>query len=100
MKRSPIALRTESANAQHYEVPAAFFERVLGPRMKYSSAFYPDGCSNLAAAEENMLRLTCDRARLTDGQDILELGCGWGSLTLWMAEQFPNSRITAVSNSA
>jgi cyclopropane-fatty-acyl-phospholipid synthase len=100
MKQSPIALRTESANAQHYEVPAAFFERVLGPRMKYSSAFYPDGCCELAAAEENMLRLTCDRAQLRDGQDILELGCGWGSLTLWMAEQFPNSRITAVSNSA
>jgi cyclopropane-fatty-acyl-phospholipid synthase len=100
MKRSPVALRTESANAQHYEVPAAFFERVLGPRMKYSSALYPDGCSDLAPAEENMLRLTCERAQLTDGQDILELGCGWGSLTLWMAEQFPNSRITAVSNSA
>jgi cyclopropane-fatty-acyl-phospholipid synthase len=99
MKRSPVALRTESANAQHYEVPAAFFERVLGPRMKYSSAFYPDGCSALAQAEENMLRLTCGRAQLQDGQHILELGCGWGSLTLWMAEHFPRSRVTAVSNS-
>jgi cyclopropane-fatty-acyl-phospholipid synthase len=100
MRRSPIALRTESANAQHYEVPAAFFERVLGPRLKYSSAFYSPDCVSLGQAEETMLRLTCDRARLADGQEILELGCGWGSLTLWMAEQYPNSRIVAVSNSA
>ncbi len=100
MKRSPIALRADSANAQHYEVPAAFFEGVLGPRLKYSSAFYPEGCTSLSEAEEAMLRLTCERAQLADGQDILELGCGWGSLTLWMAEQFPNSRITGVSNSA
>jgi cyclopropane-fatty-acyl-phospholipid synthase len=100
MKRSPIALRTDSANAQHYEVPAAFFESVLGPRLKYSSAFYPEGCASLREAEEAMLRLTCERAQLADGQDILELGCGWGSLTLWMAEQFPYSRIVAVSNSA
>lgn len=103
MKRSPIALRTDAANAQHYEVPAAFFERVLGPRRKYSSALYevadvtPVG--GLAAAEEAMLRLTCQRAQLADGQEILELGCGWGSLTLWMAEQYPASRITGVSNS-
>jgi cyclopropane-fatty-acyl-phospholipid synthase len=100
MKCSSIALRTESANAQHYEVPAAFFESVLGPRLKYSSASYAKGCESLGEAEEAMLRLTCERAQLTDGQDILELGCGWGSLTLWMAEQFPNSRITGVSNSA
>jgi cyclopropane-fatty-acyl-phospholipid synthase len=100
MKRSPIALRTDSANAQHYEVPAAFFENVLGPHLKYSSAFYPESCTSLGVAEEAMLRLTCERAQLADGQDILELGCGWGSLTLWMAEQFPNSRITGVSNSA
>jgi cyclopropane-fatty-acyl-phospholipid synthase len=100
MKRSPMALRTESANAQHYEVPAAFFESVLGPRLKYSSAFYGPDCISLGEAEEAMLRLTCERAQLDDGQEILELGCGWGSLTLWMAEQYPNSRITAVSNSA
>jgi cyclopropane-fatty-acyl-phospholipid synthase len=100
MKRSPIALRTDSVNAQHYEVPTAFFENVLGPRLKYSSAFYPEGCTSLGEAEDAMLRLTCERAQLADGQDILELGCGWGSLTLWMAEQFPNSRIVAVSNSA
>ncbi len=100
MKRSPIALRADSANAQHYEVPAAFFQSVLGPHLKYSSAFFPEGCDSLAEAEEAMLRLTCERAELADGQNILELGCGWGSLTLWMAEHFPNSAITAVSNSA
>jgi cyclopropane-fatty-acyl-phospholipid synthase len=100
MRRSPIALHADSANAQHYEVPAAFFERVLGPRLKYSSAYYPDGCKSLGEAEDAMLRLTCERAQLAYGQDILELGCGWGSLTLWMAAQFPTSRITGVSNSA
>lgn len=100
MKKSPIALRADSANAQHYEVPAAFFAKVLGPRLKYSCAFYANGCRELAEAEEAMLRLTCERARLADGQDVLELGCGWGSLTLWMAEHYPNSRITGVSNSA
>ncbi len=100
MKRSPIALRADSANAQHYEVPAEFFQIVLGPRRKYSSAFFPEGCASLAQAEEVMLRLTCERAQLADGQDILELGCGWGSLTLYIAEHFPGSRITGVSNSA
>lgn len=100
MKESPIALRTESANAQHYEVPATFFEKVLGPRLKYSSALYGPHCGSLAEAEEAMLALTCERAQLADGQDVLELGCGWGSLTLWMAEHYPNSRITGVSNSA
>lgn len=100
MRRSPIALRTESANAQHYEVPFAFFERVLGPRLKYSSALFDEGCRWLGEAEEAMLRLSCERAELVDGQDVLELGCGWGSLTLWMAEHFPASRITAVSNSS
>lgn len=103
MKRSPIALRMDSANAQHYEVPAAFFERVLGPRRKYSSALYEDAsvapAAGLAAAEEAMLRITCERAQLADAQEILELGCGWGSLTLWMAERLPGSRITGVSNS-
>jgi len=99
MRKAPIALRTESANAQHYEVPATFFERALGPRLKYSSAFFAEGCASLGEAEEAMLRLTCERARLADGQDVLELGCGWGSLTLWVAEHYPNSRITGVSNS-
>jgi len=100
MRRSPIALRTDSANAQHYEVPAAFFQCVLGPHLKYSSALFAEGCASLGEAEEAMLRLTCERAQLADGQDVLELGCGWGSLTLWMAEHYPHSRITGVSNSA
>jgi cyclopropane-fatty-acyl-phospholipid synthase len=81
----PIAVHTQEANEQHYEVPAAFFERVLGPRLKYSSCYYPTPRTTLAEAEEAMLGLTCDRADLRDGQDVLELGCGWGSLTLWMA---------------
>lgn len=100
MNGSAIALRADSANAQHYEVPAEFFAAVLGPRRKYSSALYADGTRTLGEAEEAMLRLTCERAQLADGQDVLELGCGWGSLTLWMAEYYPNSRITGVSNSA
>jgi cyclopropane-fatty-acyl-phospholipid synthase len=100
MKRSPIALRTDSANAQHYEVPAAFFEMILGPRRKYSSAYFPDKCDSLLLAEEQMLRLTCERAQIYDGQEILELGCGWGSLVLYIAEYFPKCRITGVSNSA
>ena len=100
MKQSPIALRTDSANAQHYEVPAAFFEKVLGPRLKYSSGLYDEHCDSLAEAEQAMLRLTCERAQLQDGQQILELGCGWGSLTLWMAQHYPNSSVTGVSNSA
>jgi len=100
MRRAPIALVPEKANAQHYEVPPAFFELVLGPRLKYSSAHYSDPSHTLEQAEEEMLSLTALRADLADGQDILELGCGWGSLTLWMAERFPRSRILAVSNSA
>lgn len=95
----PLAVATAAANRQHYELPPVFFEQVLGPRRKYSSCLYPIGVNGIAAAEEAMLRLTCQRAGLSDGMDILELGCGWGSLTLWMAEQYPEARITAVSNS-
>jgi len=98
-RTGPIALETDAANAQHYRVPPEFFVHVLGPRLKYSSALYPPGVDDLAAAEEAMLALTSERARLQDGQEILELGCGWGSLTLWMAERYPNARILAVSNS-
>ena len=100
MDRAPIALLPERANEQHYEVPARFFGQVLGPRRKYSSAYWPSGTRSLAAAETAALKLSCARARLAAGQDILELGCGWGSLTLWMAKRYPASRITAVSNSA
>ncbi len=100
LKTSPIAIRTDAANEQHYEVPSKFFEHVLGPRLKYSCAWYDSSSDSLAAAEEKMLQLTCERARLADGDRVLELGCGWGSLSLWMAEHYPNATITAVSNSA
>ncbi|MEZ0230248.1 MAG: cyclopropane-fatty-acyl-phospholipid synthase family protein [Planctomycetota bacterium] len=100
LRAGAVAVATEAANEQHYEVPAAFFEQVLGARLKYSSAYFPPGVSTLDAAEEAMLALTCERALLADGQDVLELGCGWGSLTLFMAERFPLSRIHAVSNSS
>jgi cyclopropane-fatty-acyl-phospholipid synthase len=97
---SPLAISPDKANEQHYEVPPEFFQLALGPKLKYSGAYWPVGVDTLEAAEIAMLALTCERADLEDGQDILELGCGWGSLTLYMAEAFPNSRITAVSNSA
>jgi cyclopropane-fatty-acyl-phospholipid synthase len=99
MDESPVALLPELANEQHYEVPADFFALVLGPRRKYSCAWWPAGTAGLPAAEDAALAATCERAGLADGQDILELGCGWGSLTLWMAGRYPGSRITAVSNS-
>lgn len=100
MRQSPVALVPEKANEQHYEVPAAFFEAVLGPHLKYSSCLYRSPSTSLGEAEADMLALTCDRADLRDGQRVLELGCGWGSLSLWMAEHYPASSITAVSNSA
>ncbi len=96
----PLAVHTQEANAQHYEVPTEFFHRVLGKRLKYSSALFEPDCHDLDRAEEAMLHLTVRRAQLADGQDILELGCGWGSLSLFMAEHFPNSKILAISNSA
>jgi cyclopropane-fatty-acyl-phospholipid synthase len=99
MADRPIAEHTDEANAQHYEVPAAFFALVLGPNRKYSSGFYKGAASTLQEAEEEALRQSVAHADLKDGQSILELGCGWGSLSLWMARQFPNSQITAVSNS-
>jgi cyclopropane-fatty-acyl-phospholipid synthase len=99
LKQSPIAINTTDANQQHYELPNAFFEQVLGARLKYSSGYYRRPGESLDEAEETMLKLTAERARLQDGDRILELGCGWGSLSLWMAEHFPRSRITAVSNS-
>jgi cyclopropane-fatty-acyl-phospholipid synthase len=100
LRRSPIAIETAAANEQHYEVPTRFYQLCLGPRLKYSSCHYPTGRETLAQAEEIMLALTCERAQLADGQEILELGCGWGSLTLWMAEKYPQARISGVSNSA
>src|SRR5436190_21141450 len=99
MAARAIAEHADAANAQHYEVPAAFFAHVLGPNRKYSSCFYKEQASTLQEAEEEALRQTVEHADLSDGQSILELGCGWGSLSLWMARQFPNARIVAVSNS-
>jgi cyclopropane-fatty-acyl-phospholipid synthase len=100
MRSAPIALATREANEQHYEVRAEFYRLVLGPHLKYSSAFFPPGVDGLADAEQAMLELTVERARLADGQRVLELGCGWGSLTLFTARAFPRSEIVAVSNSA
>jgi cyclopropane-fatty-acyl-phospholipid synthase len=99
LREGPIALHPAAANVQHYELPAEFFRLVLGRHLKYSSAYWPAGIDSLDEAEEAMLSLTCQRAELVDGQELLELGCGWGSLTLWVAERFPNSRILAISNS-
>lgn len=95
----PVAMNVEAANAQHYEVPAAFFGLVLGPQRKYSCCLYDEGAATLAEAEEHALAATASHAGLADGQRILELGCGWGSLSLWMAARYPSARITAVSNS-
>ena len=99
LRASPIAIETQAANAQHYEVPSAFFLKHLGPRLKYSCCWYPVGTESLQRAEEAMLELYALRARLTDGLRILDLGCGWGSLSLWLAERFPNAQIVGLSNS-
>ncbi len=99
LRASPLAIHTTDANLQHYEVPTAFFLKALGPRRKYSCAWYETGNESLAQAEDAMLALTCDRAQLHNGDSILELGCGWGSLSLWMAQHYPHSKIVAVSNS-
>ncbi len=100
LREGPLALHTDAANEQHYEVPAEFFRRVLGRHLKYSCCLWRPGVNSLDEAEAAMLALSCERAGLSDGQDVLELGCGWGSVSLWMAGQYPHSRITAVSNSA
>ncbi|MBS0556408.1 MAG: class I SAM-dependent methyltransferase [Proteobacteria bacterium] len=99
LRTSPVAIHTDAANTQHYELPPRFFELCLGKRLKYSSCFFKSGDESLDHAEDAMLALYGERAELADGQDILELGCGWGSLTLWMAQNYPHSHITAVSNS-
>lgn len=99
MKNAQIAPLPEMANAQHYEVPAAFFDLVLGKHRKYSSCYWPAKINTLDTAEAEALAATCNHAQLIDGQAVLELGCGWGSLSLWMAEHYPHSQITSVSNS-
>ncbi len=100
LRAAPVAVATDTANEQHYEVPADLFRTFMGPYLKYSAGYWPNGVDTLAAAEKAMLEYTCEHAGLADGMDILELGCGWGSLSLWMAERYPNARITAVSNSS
>ncbi|MEA3300716.1 MAG: cyclopropane-fatty-acyl-phospholipid synthase family protein [Pseudomonadota bacterium] len=99
MDASPLAVMTDAANEQHYEVPSDYYSLVLGPRRKYSSCHWGEGVATLEDAEQAALAITCQRAGLADGQRILELGCGWGSLSLWMAERYPGAAITAVSNS-
>jgi len=99
LRASPIAVNTADANEQHYELPTEFFTRVLGRHLKYSCCYYAPGADSLDAAEAEMLRLTTERSGIRDGERVLELGCGWGSLSLWLAERFPGCRITTVSNS-
>lgn len=102
LRASPIAIETQAANTQHYEIPGEFFAAHLGPRLKYSCAYYPSGNETLAQAEEAMLALYAERAQLAqlrDGQRILDLGCGWGALTLWLAQRYPHVQIVGLSNS-
>ncbi|HWB25935.1 MAG TPA: cyclopropane-fatty-acyl-phospholipid synthase family protein [Chitinophagaceae bacterium] len=99
LKASPIAVNTADANQQHYEVPTEFYTYCLGKHLKYSSGYWKNGVTDIDTSEEDMLQLTCQRAELTNGQDVLELGCGWGSLSLFMAAKYPQSRFTVVSNS-
>lgn len=99
MKAAPVAPVPEKANEQHYELPAEFFELMLGPRLKYSCCHFENDNTTLEQAEIDALTQSCERAELADGMEILELGCGWGSLTLWMLEKYPHCKVTAVSNS-
>jgi cyclopropane-fatty-acyl-phospholipid synthase len=100
MRSGPVAESPASANEQHYELPAEFFELFLGPRLKYSCGLWGEGTGDLAASEDAMLALSCERAQLEDGMRVLDLGGGWGSLSLWICERYPAAQVTAVSNSA
>lgn len=100
LRQSPVACRTDKANEQHYELPTAFFENVLGTHMKYSCCYWSKGVKKLADAEQAALEQICLRAQIEDGMEILELGCGWGALSLWIASRYPRSRIVSVSNSS
>lgn len=99
-KRSPIAIHADAANTQHYELPPEFFQLVLGNHLKYSACYWPQGVATLDEAEAAMLRLTCERAGIQDGMSMLDIGCGWGALSLWIAHQYPNCQVQAVSNSS
>lgn len=100
LKSSPIAVNTSDANEQHYELPTEFFQYCLGKNLKYSSGYWNPGVKDIDTSEDDMLALTCKRAELENGQNVLELGCGWGSLSLYMAAKYPDSKFTVVSNSA
>lgn len=100
MQEAPVALNTQEANEQHYEVPDDFFTYIMGKHMKYSSCYWKQGITSLDDAEAEALKRTCEHAQIQNGMEVLELGCGWGSLTLFVAEQFPGVHITGVSNSA
>lgn len=100
MRSEPVAVATVDANQQHYELPSEFFAAVLGPYLKYSSCIWSDDTRDLADAEENMLKLTCQRSRIEDGMEVLDLGCGWGSFSAWVLRHFPRCRVLAVSNSS
>ena len=99
LKNSPIAINTTEANEQHYEVPTKFYQYCLGKNLKYSSGYWKNGVTDIDTSEDDMLEITCNRAELKDGQDVLELGCGWGSLSLYMSKKYPKSNFTVVSNS-
>lgn len=99
LKNSPIAIETKAANEQHYEVPTQFYQYCLGKHLKYSSGFWKEGVNDIDTSERDMLDITCERAELQNGQEVLELGCGWGSLSLFMSAKFPKSKFTVVSNS-
>ena len=99
MRSGPIAESVARANEQHYGLPVEFFELFLGPRLKYSSGLWGPGVVDLAAAEEAMLALCCERAAIEDGMSVLDLGCGWGAMALWVCERYPRARVIAVSNS-
>jgi cyclopropane-fatty-acyl-phospholipid synthase len=99
LRAGPFAIHQDTANRQHYELPTSFFSEILGPRLKYSCCLWPAGVGDLAGAEDAMLELTCERAGLEDGMSVLDLGCGWGSLSLFIAERYPRCRVTAMSNS-
>jgi cyclopropane-fatty-acyl-phospholipid synthase len=99
LRYGPLVDNADAGDRQAYEIPAAFFQAVLGKRLKYSCGYWPEGKATLGDSEDLMLALTCERAQIADGMDILDLGCGWGSLALWMAESYPNSQVTGVSSS-
>ncbi|KAK4388719.1 (S)-coclaurine N-methyltransferase [Sesamum angolense] len=99
LREMPIAIKTEKPKSQHYEVPTSFFKLVLGKHLKYSCCFFPDKSSTLEDAEKAMLELYCERSQIKDGQSVLDVGCGWGSLSVYIAQKYPNCQVTGICNS-